>query len=155
MRGFVRNGLPSSSSRGGLSGFAEVGLHAVASLYVKTPRIAEGHVFFECRLMQVIELEKCGHSSWMRCCQSARSMQGSPIPSLRRGLPIWVLQRSLFRLLTSATSSPKTPRSRPRCSSSRTSSWSERNRRSINAVWRMNRPCRLGVNSGRLAGGRA
>jgi hypothetical protein len=35
---------------------------------------------------------------------------GSPIPSFRRDLPIWVPQRSLFRLLSSATSSPKTPR---------------------------------------------
>jgi len=78
MRGFVRNGLPSSSSRGGLSGFAEVGLHAVASLYVKTPRIAEGHVFFEYRLKQVIELEKCDHSSWMRCCRCVYAMMAVP-----------------------------------------------------------------------------
>lgn len=42
----------------GVSEFAEAGLHPLPSLHVRTPRIAESHVSFECRLMQVIELGK-------------------------------------------------------------------------------------------------
>jgi flavin reductase (DIM6/NTAB) family NADH-FMN oxidoreductase RutF len=39
-----------------ISEFDEAKLHATPSFRVRTPRIAESHVSFECRLMQVIEL---------------------------------------------------------------------------------------------------
>jgi flavin reductase (DIM6/NTAB) family NADH-FMN oxidoreductase RutF len=36
--------------------FAEAGLTAQASTLIRTPRIAESHVSFECRLMRIVEL---------------------------------------------------------------------------------------------------
>ena len=39
-----------------VSEFEQAGLVATASSYIRTPRIAQSHVSFECRLMQIVEL---------------------------------------------------------------------------------------------------